>query len=246
MLLHRTIYLYRPNSPNSPNSPTMLPLLRTPRALLKTRAAKRWTRLDCHVRSLSSKGEVSQESLQPSSDENFQPLPRSREPPELSEHLEIPPAEDPLLGYITAALIRDGKLAQAQRTTANTLTWIHALTRAEPLPIFRHAILQVAPAVRTKVRRHGSKTIVKPVALGEKQRVKFAVQWLLEASKSKTGRTAEERLARELVAVIQGNSSALKKKEEVHTLAMVNRLVLCWLITPALLNCRRGNASLRA
>jgi hypothetical protein len=75
------------------------------------------------------------------------------------------------------------------------------------------------------MQRQGSKSVAKPVALGEKQRVRFAVQWILEASEGKMGKTVEERLAREIVAVVQGTSQALKKKEETHRFAMVNRWV---------------------
>jgi len=49
------------------------------------------------------------------------------------------------------------------------------------------------------------------------------VRWILEASDSKPGKTLEERLAREVIAVIEGNSKALAKKMELHRFAMVNR-----------------------
>jgi small subunit ribosomal protein S7 len=141
------------------------------------------------------------------------------------EILEIPPAEDPLLRYLASALVRHGRRAQANRIAARTLLHIHALTRAPPLPILREALSMAAPAVRCMMHRHGTKIVAKPVALGEKQRMKYSVRWILEASYSKMGKTLEERLAREMVAVIQGGSNALKKKEEVHKFAMVNRCV---------------------
>jgi small subunit ribosomal protein S7 len=76
------------------------------------------------------------------------------------------------------------------------------------------------------MHRHGAKNVAKPVALGEKQRTRFALEWILEASERQSGQTVEERLARELIAVVQGSSKALEKKEEVHKFAMVNRSVM--------------------
>jgi small subunit ribosomal protein S7 len=73
------------------------------------------------------------------------------------------------------------------------------------------------------MHRQGAKNIARPIALGEKQRTRFAVEWILEASKKRAGQTIEERLAKELVAVFQGDSTALAKKLEVHRFAMVNR-----------------------
>lgn len=139
--------------------------------------------------------------------------------------MEIPPAEDPLLQYFTSSLLNHGKRARASRITSQVLLHIHAFTRAPPLPILQQAIIDAAPAVRTLMHRQGGKTVAKPIALGEKQRTRYAVRAILDASKTKTGRTIEERLARELIAVIKGDSEALKTKREIHRFAMVNRYV---------------------
>ncbi|KAF5386712.1 hypothetical protein D9615_002074 [Tricholomella constricta] len=137
--------------------------------------------------------------------------------------MEIPPAEDPLLHYFTSSVLTHGHRARAARITSNTLLHIHAFTRAPPLPILRKAIEAAAPAVRTLMHKQGGKVLAKPVALGEKQRTRKAVQAILAASKSKIGRTVEERLAREIIAVVQGKSAALDNKEAIHKFAMVNR-----------------------
>ncbi|KAF8889800.1 ribosomal protein S7 domain-containing protein [Infundibulicybe gibba] len=129
--------------------------------------------------------------------------------------MNIPPPQDPLLHYITSSLLTHGHRARASRITSETLLHIHALTRAPPLPILRHAVFAAAPAVRTLMHRQSGKTVPRPVALGEKQRVRYA--------RNRPGRTVQERLAREIVAAVQGNSDALKKKEEAHKFAMVNR-----------------------
>jgi small subunit ribosomal protein S7 len=48
---------------------------------------------------------------------------------------------------------------------------------------------------------------------------------MVKACNVKAGRTIEERFAREVLDVLKGESSVLKKKDDVHTLAMVNRCV---------------------
>ncbi|KDQ50276.1 hypothetical protein JAAARDRAFT_186406 [Jaapia argillacea MUCL 33604] len=137
--------------------------------------------------------------------------------------LNIPPNEDPLLHYLTSSLMKNGERQKAARITANTLLYIHTFTRAPPLPILREAIIAASPAIRCFSTTFGSKRVHTPVALSEKQRTRFGVEWILKASESKSGRTLEERLAREMVAVVQGTSDALKKKEEAHKFGMVNR-----------------------
>ena len=71
--------------------------------------------------------------------------------------------------------------------------------------------------------RSGAKVIPTPLPLSEKQRTRYAVHWILKASNGKPGRSLEERLAREIIAVSKGQSSALEEKLRVHRSAMVNR-----------------------
>ena len=141
--------------------------------------------------------------------------------------LDIPPAEDPLLRYLTSSLTQHGHRARAARIVSQTLMHLHAWTRAPPLPILRQAILDAAPAVRTLNHRQGGKTIYKPVALGEKQRTRKAVQAILTQVEKKQGRLPEK-LAREIMGILRGDkdNAVLRKKDEMHRHAMVNRCVL--------------------
>ncbi|KAJ3760622.1 ribosomal protein S7 domain-containing protein [Lentinula raphanica] len=132
--------------------------------------------------------------------------------------------QDPLLEYLASRLMNHGHRAKANRIVARTLLNIHAYTRAPPLPILREAIFALAPAVRLLKHRHSTKTIYRPVALSEKQGIWWAVRWLLEECKGRQGGPmVEERLAREIIKIVKGESKTLEKKVEVHRLAMVNR-----------------------
>lgn len=141
-----------------------------------------------------------------------------KEPPIL-----IPPPEDPLLHYISSVIMRDGKRNTADRIVSRMMLHIHALTRAPPLPIVREAVLAVSPMVKCVSQRKSVKVIQKPIALSERHRARYAVKWLLLASRNRKEKTLEERLAKEIIGVLQGTSDALKKREEMHKLAMVNR-----------------------
>ena len=139
--------------------------------------------------------------------------------------MDIPPAEDPLLQFMTNTIMRHGKRKRASRIVSRMLLWVHSLTRAPPLEIVREAVLLAAPAVRSMSHTHGGKIVSRPIALSEKQRTRYAVKWILRASENRMGQTLEERLAREIIATIQGTSSVLAEKERAHTFAMVNRCV---------------------
>lgn len=146
----------------------------------------------------------------------------------------IPPAEDPLLHYVTSHLMRHGHRARASRIVSNILLYIHAWTRASPLPILRKAILDAAPAVRTLNHRTGGKTTYKPTALSEKKRMFFALKHIKEASRARSGRTIEERMAREMINIVEGvDSEAVKAKRKMHEFATINRFVSSSLSFPA-------------
>ena len=165
------------------------------------------------------------------------PFPTPTAPPPM---LDIPPAEDPLLQFMANTIMRHGKRKRASRIVSRMLLWVHSLTRAPPLDILRQAILLAAPAVRIMSHTHGGKIVARPVALSEKQRTRYAVKWIIKACESRPGQTLEERLAREIIATLQGTSSVLTEKDRLHTLAMVNRCVPAVCIIPTLISLSEG------
>ncbi|KAI5986205.1 ribosomal protein S7 domain-containing protein [Pisolithus albus] len=135
----------------------------------------------------------------------------------------IPPANDPLLDYLTSALQKNGRRAKAARLVSRTLLHIHTSTRAPPMPIVREAFLAASPAVKLGSHKYGTKSLQVPYALTEKQRIHAGVKAVLAASDSRPGKSVDIRLARELIGVLQGESKAIVEKERLHKLAMVNR-----------------------
>ncbi|KAG2160132.1 ribosomal protein S7 domain-containing protein [Suillus bovinus] len=140
-----------------------------------------------------------------------------------TQKMLIPPVSDPLLHFLASILLNHGKRARAERIVSRTLLYIHALTRAPPLPILRHALITASPAVKCISQKRSGKSVVRPAALTEKQRVRAGIHAVLSASKNKSGKTVEERLAREIIAVVNGDSKAIADKELAHKQAMVNR-----------------------
>ena len=140
--------------------------------------------------------------------------------------IHIPPAEDPLLHLFTSMVMFDGKRHTATRVVSRMLLHIHAFTKAPPLPILRQAIDTAAPLLRCRQFKRAAKQYVFPMPLSERQRARTAIKWIWEAAKNKGGRHVEERLAREIIAIVKGESEVLKKKSDVHKLAVLHRCVV--------------------
>lgn len=152
----------------------------------------------------------------------------------------IPPQYDPLLELLAGAILRTGKKRHeagkkqaGRKIVTDTLLNIHTLTRAAPLPILRKAIENVAPTLRNVVHSMPAKKVVYPQPLSEKQRTHKAIDWILDASRSRSGWTLAHRLAQEIIAIVEGAgkenmkeiSAAYRMKEEVHKVAVMNRCV---------------------
>ncbi|KAF9511083.1 hypothetical protein BS47DRAFT_1347097 [Hydnum rufescens UP504] len=62
-----------------------------------------------------------------------------------------------------------------------------------------------------------------PRPLGPKQRTGQAIRWIIQMSEKRKNVKLEQRLAREILAIIEGNSEVLKLQEQQHSLALANR-----------------------
>ena len=140
-------------------------------------------------------------------------------------NIHIPPAEDPLLHLFTSCVMKHGKRQEATRVTAKMLLHLHAFTKAPPLPIFREAIAKASPLLRCRQFKRAAKQYVFPMPLNERQRARQAIKWILDSSDKKGGKHLPERAAREVIAVIKGDSEVIKKKVDVHKLAVLHRYV---------------------
>lgn len=170
--------------------------------------------------------------------------------------IHIPPADDPLLAYLTARIQTHGERSKAARHTSRILLHLHAFTRRPPLPILREAIERASPAVRIINIKKSMKSVAHPVALSEKQRAWRGIEHMIVAAKQRNESEFAERFARVALDVLKGDrdkekiSLALKAKIQIHGMAVVNRYgfsdpfqfnysaILCWIL---ILFIYRGN-----
>ncbi|RMD41762.1 hypothetical protein DV735_g3357, partial [Chaetothyriales sp. CBS 134920] len=95
-----------------------------------------------------------------------------------------------------------------------------------PIQYLTAAIDSVAPLVKIRQQKGmaggGASTPI-PVPLRVKQRRRTAIQWILQAAESRKETRLAERLAKEIIKVADGTSSAWEKRQQVHRLAVVAR-----------------------
>ncbi|KAG8716497.1 hypothetical protein FRC08_009406 [Ceratobasidium sp. 394] len=150
--------------------------------------------------------------------------PDSLVPTPLPAGTQLPANADPLLDFTAALLQKHGERAKAARIVTKILDHIHILTGGAPaLPIFREAVRLVSPSVKVVTQKRRAKNLPTPRPLTERARTRAGILAILKASEKRPERSVSQRVGRECVNVLRGESDAIKKLEEIHRFATANR-----------------------
>ena len=135
---------------------------------------------------------------------------------------------DPRYGEITVAkfvnsLMYDGKKSKAEKIFYGALETVGEKTGKSPLEVFQTAMENVKPLVEVRPRRVGGATYQVPMEVTTFRRHTLAVRWVINAARSRQGKSMEEKLAGEIMDAAQGRGGAMKKKEDTHRMADANK-----------------------
>ena len=117
----------------------------------------------------------------------------------------------------------NGKKSVAERIVYGALTQIEQRVRREPVETFEKALEAVAPLVEVKSRRVGGATYQVPVEVRPSRRQALAMRWLVDSARARSEKSMAARLAGELVDAAEGRGTAVRKRENTHSMAEANR-----------------------
>ncbi len=142
------------------------------------------------------------------------------------ERREIPP--DPVYHSVLVQrfinqLMKKGKKSKAEKIFYGALELIRERTKEDPLKVFQRAIENVRPHMEVRSRRIGGATYQIPIEVPEYRAISLSIRWILEAARSKEGKSMMERLADELIEAANERGAAIKKREDTHRMAEANR-----------------------
>lgn len=120
-------------------------------------------------------------------------------------------------------VIKDGKKSVATTAVYDAMDLIEERAKRSGIEIFDQAIKNVSPVMEVKPRRVGGATYQVPMEVPPYRRFALAARWILQAAKSRSGKSFAEKLAGELLDASTGQGSAMRKREEVHKMAEANR-----------------------
>jgi len=139
-----------------------------------------------------------------------------------------PAIPDPRFGNTVVAkfvtrMMLDGKKSVAQGVFYGAMDEIERKGDKPPLETFLKAIDNVKPVVEVKSRRVGGSTYQVPVEIRDSRREALAMRWLIQAARSRSGRSMAQKLSAELMDAANQAGTAFKKKEDTHRMAEANK-----------------------
>lgn len=120
-------------------------------------------------------------------------------------------------------MMRSGKRSVATRVLYDALAIASERGKREPAELFDLALKNVSPLIEVKPRRVGGATYQVPVEVNPERRSSLAMRWIIQAARSRAGKSMAEKLAGELLDAANNTGAAIKKREETHKMAEANR-----------------------
>ena len=84
-------------------------------------------------------------------------------------------------------------------------------------------LIKSGPLAIVKSKRRGRQSIQVPVVLNTERRVAIASKWIIEGARGRNDKTMGLRLAKEILALRQGQGKANKNQMLMHKQAFANR-----------------------
>jgi len=120
-------------------------------------------------------------------------------------------------------LMVNGKKSLAERIMYRALEHVEDQTHRSAVDVFEQALRNATPVLEVKPRRVGGATYQVPVEIRGERRISLAMRWLVSAARSRSGRTMVDKLAGELMDAAQGTGATVKRRDDVHRMAEVNK-----------------------
>lgn len=129
-----------------------------------------------------------------------------------------------LVAKFTNGLMERGKKTLAQRIFYDAMDVVQEKVKEDDvLTVFEGAMENVRPRVEVKSRRVGGATYQVPMEVRQTRRNALAIRWIINFSKSRSGKSMAEKLAAELIDAFNNRGSAVKKKDDTHRMAEANK-----------------------
>lgn len=130
---------------------------------------------------------------------------------------------DEIIGRLINKVMLDGKKSLAQELVYTAIESGAQKVNTPVIEFVHTAVDNVRPALEVKSRRVGGANYQVPVPVTPRRQETLAVRWLVDVSRSKSGKSFGKLLEEEMVSAFKGEGEAVKKKNDVERMAEANK-----------------------
>jgi len=130
---------------------------------------------------------------------------------------------DEVIGRLINKVMLDGKKSLAQELVYTAIESGAQKVNTPVIEFVHTAVDNVRPALEVKSRRVGGANYQVPVPVTPRRQETLAVRWLVDVSRSKSGKSFDKLLEEEMVSAFKGEGEAVKKKNDVERMAEANK-----------------------
>ncbi|HAV10065.1 MAG TPA: 30S ribosomal protein S7 [Dehalococcoidia bacterium] len=120
-------------------------------------------------------------------------------------------------------VMRDGKKSTAEKVVYAAFGIIESQAKSNPVDVFEQALKNTTPLLQVKSRRVGGANYQVPVEVKSDRGMMLAMRWILDYSRSRSGKSMASKLAAEIMDAAKGEGSAVKKRQDTHKMAEANK-----------------------
>lgn len=121
-------------------------------------------------------------------------------------------------------IMKDGKKNLAYNIVYSAFEIVKQKTGKDPFEVFKKALENVSPEWEIRSRRVGGATYQIPIECLPERKLHLGLKFLVDAARERSDkRGIVNKLAYEIMEAAEGKGVAVKKKEELHKLAEINK-----------------------
>ena len=130
---------------------------------------------------------------------------------------------DEVIGRLVNKVMLDGKKSLAEELVYTAIESAAQKVNTPVIEFVHTAVDNVRPALEVKSRRVGGANYQVPVPVSPRRQETLAVRWIVDISRSKSGKSFDKILEEEIINAFKGEGDAIKKKNDVERMAEANK-----------------------
>lgn len=115
------------------------------------------------------------------------------------------------------------KIAEQKNKSEKVDIYVNDGVHKVVIELFEKALSLLKPTVEVRSARVGGATYQVPVEVKTDRGFALAMRWMVDAANSRPEKGMTQKLANEILEILEGKGGAIKKREDMHKMAKANQ-----------------------